>query len=308
MKLSGKQLGELREVVLGAITNYDDLALLVSDEMSIRLPDVVKPGTLPVVVEEFLNYLQTRGTLVSFIDVLTPKHPHLAESLKPFRGLAMAPPEGADRLWTGAGLIGGWIIQHPWYACCIAVPVLALTVVGVIVLWRHTKPQDNNEPLTPIHAPEIWEKSFVIRGQRIAYASPDTTYQILEERLNKAEKSILIAVYEFTSVPVKELVLNALQRGVKVTLLLGSRFNPSPERPDFIDELTKKGVEVVEPPREVKGPFFVYHPKIIVIDHTWTLVQTGNLSPTSVPLTGGAVGQPRRGDRDSVLRTGGLLL
>jgi phosphatidylserine/phosphatidylglycerophosphate/cardiolipin synthase-like enzyme len=264
MKLSGKRLGELRAAVLDAITDEADLARLVRDGLDIRLEEVVKPGNLTDVVDQLLKFLETRGELARFIDVMAHERPHLAESLKAFRDLAAARPESLERPQTGGGD------------------------------GNHAS-QDANEPLTPIHAPESWKTSFVIRGRRIGYASPDTTYEILEERLSQAETSILIGVYEFTSVPVKELVLSAVQRGVKVTLLLGSRFGPAPERPDFIDELAQKGVEVVEAPRGFhKTPFFIYHPKVLVIDRTWTLVQTGNLSPTSVPPDG-----ERSGNRDT---------
>jgi phosphatidylserine/phosphatidylglycerophosphate/cardiolipin synthase-like enzyme len=298
MRLSGKELGELRAVVLEAITDEGDLARLVRDEMDVRLQDVVKPGNLTDVVDQLLVHLESTETLVGFIDALTRQRPQLEQRLRPFRDRATAGPKSLERLRTQTGRVCRWVAQHRWAAIGIACLTLALLVGGGVLLWPrdHPGPPDYSEPLTPVHAPEIWKKSFVIRGQRIAYASPDTTYEVLEERLNKAEKSILIAVYEFTSVPVKELVLSAVQRGVKVTLLLGSRWQtPSPERPDFIDELAQKGVEVVEAPRwGNKGPFSVYHPRVIVIDRIWTLVQTGNLTPTSVPPAG-----ERSGNRDT---------
>jgi phosphatidylserine/phosphatidylglycerophosphate/cardiolipin synthase-like enzyme len=149
------------------------------------------------------------------------------------------------------------------------------------------------EPLTPIHAPDIWKKAFVVRGARVAYASPDTTYDALEERLSKAQKSLLIAMYEFTSQPVKNLMLKTVERGVKTTLLIDSKYL-NDERKAFLAELRRTGIEVVEAPPGGRNRMFpLYHPKIIIIDEVWVLIQTGNLTPTSVPAP-----LERAGNRD----------
>jgi len=152
---------------------------------------------------------------------------------------------------------------------------------------------NSTEPLPPIHAPDIWKEAFVVRGGRVAYASPDTTYDALEERLSKAQKSLLIAMYEFTSQPVKNLVLKAVERGVKTTLLIDAQYL-SDTRKAFLAELRQDGIEVVEAPSGGRNRMFAfYHPKIIIIDEIWVLIQTGNLTPTSVPAP-----PERAGNRD----------
>lgn len=134
----------------------------------------------------------------------------------------------------------------------------------------------------PIHAPAVWEKAFVARGQTIAYASPDTTYEVIRERLNDARDSILIEMYDFSATYVKDLLLAALERRVLVSVLV----NPGSLESDeeiVIKELRQRGANVVES-RGTSSSIPIYHAKVIVIDRLWTLVQSANLTPNSVPL------------------------
>jgi hypothetical protein len=68
MRQFGKELGELRDLVLEAIKDEDDPARVVRDEMDVRLQDVVKPGNL--VADQLLVHIQSREALVEFIDAL----------------------------------------------------------------------------------------------------------------------------------------------------------------------------------------------------------------------------------------------
>ena len=63
-------------------------------------------------------------------------------------------------------------------------------------------------------------KSFDITNTFIAYASPDSTYAVTRRLFDNAKKEIIIGIYDFTAEYIKELVLNAMQRGVKVSLML----------------------------------------------------------------------------------------
>ncbi len=126
---------------------------------------------------------------------------------------------------------------------------------------------------------------FVIKGKFIAYASPESTFAVTKSLLDSATKSILIGIYDFTAGYMKELLFKAMQRGVKVSLMLDLD-NRSGETPLF-DDLVRHGCEGVPAPScaSQHAHFFASsHEKVIVIDDTWTLVQSGNYSVASIPL------------------------
>src|SRR5262245_27681649 len=61
---------------------------------------------------------------------------------------------------------------------------------------------------------------FDISEEMIAYASPDSTYAVTKRLMDAAKKSIRIGIYDFTAGYMKDILLNAMHRGVKVTLML----------------------------------------------------------------------------------------
>src|SRR5687768_9311482 len=72
------------------------------------------------------------------------------------------------------------------------------------------------EPYTPI--PRI--APHQIDGEMTAYASPDSTYAVTKQLFDAARKSILIGIYDFAADYMKEALLQAMSRGVKVALML----------------------------------------------------------------------------------------
>src|SRR4051812_37773883 len=58
--------------------------------------------------------------------------------------------------------------------------------------------------------------SFSVEGEFIAYVSPDSTYAVTKTLLDKATKSILIGIYDFTAPYVRDALLQAVSRGVRV--------------------------------------------------------------------------------------------
>jgi phosphatidylserine/phosphatidylglycerophosphate/cardiolipin synthase-like enzyme len=132
---------------------------------------------------------------------------------------------------------------------------------------------------------KIKVSSFEIKSEFIAYASPESTFAVTKSFFDAAEKSILIGIYDFTAAYMKELLFKALQRGVKISLMLDLD-NRSGETPLFND-LVKHGVDGVPAPScasEHAHFFASSHEKVIVIDDLWTLVQSGNYSDASIPL------------------------
>lgn len=146
--------------------------------------------------------------------------------------------------------------------------------------------------------------AFDVDQEIIAYCSPDSTFAVTKKLFDEAKKSILIGIYDFSAPHMKELVLDALQRGVKVTLMLDI---DSKSEQEFFDDLNDSGVDGVPAPScaSHRVHFFASsHEKVIVIDSEWCIVQSGNYSNHSIPLNVRDGGDPdhfRTGNRDTGL-------
>ena len=146
--------------------------------------------------------------------------------------------------------------------------------------------------------------SVSVRGDVIAYASPDSTYAVTKKLFDAAKKSILIGIYDFSAPHIRQLVLDAMARGIKVSLMLDI---DGADESRLFDELVDMGMVGVPAPscaNERVSVFPSSHEKVIVIDDEWTLVQSGNYSNNSIPLNevdGGAGPAFRSGNRDTGL-------
>lgn len=146
--------------------------------------------------------------------------------------------------------------------------------------------------------------SVVVRSDIIAYASPDSTYSVTKQLFDAAKKSILIGIYDFTAPYIKQLVLDALARGVRVALMLDI---DGTDEAKLFKELRDMGVDGVSAPSCANDRIHLFassHEKVIVIDDEWTLVQSGNYSANSIPLNeadGVAGPHFRTGNRDTGL-------
>ena len=134
----------------------------------------------------------------------------------------------------------------------------------------------------------------------IAYASPDSTYAVTKKILDAATRSILIGIYDFSAGHVREVLLAAMARGVKVSLMLD--IDSKRER-EFFDDLVEMGVSGVSAPSCANSAVRLFsssHEKVIVVDDEWCLVQSGNYSSNSIPLneTDGGGASFRTGNRD----------
>jgi phosphatidylserine/phosphatidylglycerophosphate/cardiolipin synthase-like enzyme len=144
--------------------------------------------------------------------------------------------------------------------------------------------------------------SVTISSEVIAYASPDSTFAVTKRLFDGAKKSILIGIYDFSAPHMRELLLSAMARGVKVSLMLDI---DSDDEKHLFDELVQMGVTGVEAPscaNDTVRFFSCSHEKVIVIDDTWTLVQSGNYSDNSIPMNvndGGNGAGFRTGNRDT---------
>jgi phosphatidylserine/phosphatidylglycerophosphate/cardiolipin synthase-like enzyme len=138
----------------------------------------------------------------------------------------------------------------------------------------------------------------------IAYCSPDSTYAVTKRLFDAAKKSITIGIYDFSADYMKELLLSALQRGVKIKLMLDI---DSKEEQALFDDLTDSGIDGVPAPSCASHRVHYFsssHEKVIVVDGEWSLVQSGNYSENSIPLNVKDGGDPdhfRSGNRDTGL-------
>lgn len=143
--------------------------------------------------------------------------------------------------------------------------------------------------------------SFKVKDELIAYASPDSTYAVTRRLLDAATTEIVIGIYDFSADYMKDILLNAMQRGVTVSLKLDI---DGKKEEDVFEELAKFGCETVAAPScasENVSYFPSSHEKVIVIDGTWTLVQSGNYSKNSIPFNEKDGGDPDnfvKGNRD----------
>jgi phosphatidylserine/phosphatidylglycerophosphate/cardiolipin synthase-like enzyme len=143
--------------------------------------------------------------------------------------------------------------------------------------------------------------TFRVTGDMIAYASPDSTYAVTRRLFDAARKEIIIGIYDFSADYMKEIVLNAIRRGVKVSLMLDI---DSKDEQSLFDELTRFGCNGVPAPScasDVISYFPSSHEKVIVIDGIWSLVQSGNYSNNSIPFNEEDGGDPDHfvtGNRD----------
>ena len=131
-----------------------------------------------------------------------------------------------------------------------------------------------------------------------------STYAVTKRLFDQAKKSIVIGIYDFSAEYMKELVLNALRRHVKIKLMLDI---DSKDEQALFDSLVDLGVDGVPAPSCASHKVHYFsssHEKVIVIDGEWCLVQSGNYSENSIPLNTKDGGDPdsfRPGNRDTGL-------
>lgn len=148
------------------------------------------------------------------------------------------------------------------------------------------------------------ESISVEGGTFITYSTPDSAFAVTKRLIEAAESKILIGIYDFTARHMRDLLIAAVERGVEVTLMLDCNFSQLPDEEPVFEALRAAGVTCVAAPSCQGGtnPYFrVAHEKVIVIDDTWTLVQSGNYSNNSIPRNeGDGVPAPgfRTGNRD----------
>ncbi len=126
------------------------------------------------------------------------------------------------------------------------------------------------------HAPE----KFSFFGDATAFVSPDCSFFVLQEEIDNASSSLFINLYQFESSNLRDIVLDALNRGVTVCLLLeGSPVGGIRDEELYIAKKIKERGGAV---RFSHDPF-INHAKYAIIDNETTLVMSENWKHTGIP-------------------------
>jgi len=114
-----------------------------------------------------------------------------------------------------------------------------------------------------------------------AFVSPDSSFALLQAELNNAQSSLYINIYQFESPHLMDLVLDAINRGVRVRLLLEG----SPPR-----GITDAGLYIAARIKEGGGEVrlsdepFLNHAKYALIDNKTSIVISENWKNTGIPV------------------------
>jgi phosphatidylserine/phosphatidylglycerophosphate/cardiolipin synthase-like enzyme len=151
----------------------------------------------------------------------------------------------------------------------------------------------------------ITVKPVTVDAEIIAYTSPDSTYAVTKRFMDDAKRSIMIGIYDFTAGYMKDILLNAVARGVEVTLMLDVETTSG--EAEMFEDMIRLGVNGVPAPActSTRSRYFAScHEKFVVVDGEWVLVQSGNYSKNSIPLNEIDGGDPEHfvtGNRDTGL-------
>ncbi|MEA2075176.1 MAG: phospholipase D-like domain-containing protein [Euryarchaeota archaeon] len=128
------------------------------------------------------------------------------------------------------------------------------------------------------HAPDRF--SCAGSGDATAFVSPDCSFSVLQGELNSATSSLYINLYQFDNPYLMDILVDALDRGVNVWLLLeGTPVGGITDEERYIAEtIQESGGDV----RFADDPF-INHAKYAVVDNRTIVVMTENWKNTGVP-------------------------
>lgn len=123
-----------------------------------------------------------------------------------------------------------------------------------------------------------------------AFVSPDCSLDMFSRAVDAAQDRILVNVYELTSTNITDILIDARQRGVDVTVLLegGPVGGISAGEKAAIWRLNQSGIPVFEMAPEEGGhaPYRYDHAKYLVIDDRSVLITSENFGHTGFPPAG----------------------
>lgn len=132
-------------------------------------------------------------------------------------------------------------------------------------------------------------KIKVDNGSLRCFVSPDSSFNVITDELRKAEKSILLNMYEFTHPNLCDEIIKALERNVSVRILIeGGPVGGIDNREKMIlNNINMKGGEihfmVNKPSLDIYARYAYNHAKYAVIDNETVIIHSCNYAKTGVP-------------------------
>lgn len=122
------------------------------------------------------------------------------------------------------------------------------------------------------------------------FVSPDSSYEVVEEAIRSAKRSIEISVYEFTHPGIAKLIADADLRGVSVRILVeGSPVGGiSSEQANLLTSLNVSGipVDLMGSSGGERSRYRFLHAKYLIIDGESVLIISENFKESGIPYTG----------------------
>lgn len=123
------------------------------------------------------------------------------------------------------------------------------------------------------------------------FVSPDSAYEVFEQAITSAERSIEMSVYEFTHPGIAGLLEDAHNRGVTVRILLEGIpvGGISPDQAHLLTGLNRSGIPVDMMGSSGSGEPTRYrflHAKYVIIDSESVIITSENIKQSGIPYTG----------------------
>ena len=122
------------------------------------------------------------------------------------------------------------------------------------------------------------------------FVSPDCSHEVITDVIRDADESILLSMYEFTSVPLAEALAEAERRGVAVTILMegGPVGGISDSEKGVLNFLSRNGAEIftIESEGNLPARYRYLHTKYLVADGEVTVVLSENFKDSGIPASG----------------------
>lgn len=122
------------------------------------------------------------------------------------------------------------------------------------------------------------------------FVSPDCSHEVITDVIHDADESILLSMYEFTSVSLAEALADAEHRGVEVTILMeeGPVGGISDSEKGVLNYLSRNGAEIftIESEGNLPARYRYLHTKYLVADGEVTVVLSENFKDSGIPESG----------------------
>ncbi len=130
---------------------------------------------------------------------------------------------------------------------------------------------------------------ITFEGSINAFASPDTSFQVITRAIEEAEKSISINLYEFTNIDVANALVSALERGVSVRVLLEGSPVGGVKTTEIaiLDMLSEHGAAIRflsdDDTKNIHSRYALNHGKYALVDGDITLICSENWGDSGLP-------------------------